>query len=226
PSLWTHWSSSASCTRCELSGHTFAGIFNQGETTLSESTIGTTSSDPNMGGGVGIYGGIDEDEDEDVSDLRDADLRLFVTEAVVEPQPLAAVYLFNVLEAVIEGSTLSGGTGLPTVGTEWAHGDLVFAVDGGGTWDEEAETGILIQDNVLQNANGAALFLDGTSATIENNEWLDNSIDVLQQSCTDQELPEGLEEAGIETTELCPSYDHTHQTLRAGWFPTVSEAEN
>ena len=104
----------------------------------------------------------------------------------------------------LSGNTLTGGAGQVISPTVHLHGDAVFATGGTPAWD--GERGVLLEDNTFRDSAGAGVFLDGSSALLSGNTYIDNAADLWQQNCDGVPLPLGFGEAPV--TELCPGYDH------------------
>ena len=110
---------------------------------------------------------------------------------------MGGVYIVGPGSIRLEGNEISGGMGLDTVNRGWAHGDAVFATrdsgEGPASWDEAVGRGLLIEDNLLQDSSGAAVFLDGSRATLVGNVYQANATDLLVQDCSGVQDPEGVE---------------------------------
>ncbi|GEM_PF-3189164 len=99
-------------------------------------------------------------------------------------------------------STLSGGPQVELAPGVVIHGDALYATNGVQTWD--GDSGLRVVGSTLLGAQGAGLFLQGASATLESVSWADNSRDVVQQVCDpDLAAPEGLDDDLI--VDLCPA---------------------
>ena len=72
---------------------------------------------------------------------------------------------------------------------------------------------MLLQGNTFSESAGAAVFLDGASATLSSNTYDDFEIGIVQQGCTATSPPEGLDEEAIPNAELCPTYDYWTEDL-------------
>ena len=122
----------------------------------------------------------------------------------VEAHEYAAVWLdsgwsFDDGSYTLTGNTLAGGAGQDHAPT---HGDAVFAT-GVSAWD--GEFGLLLENNTFEDSAGAGVFLDGSSALLTDNTYINNAVDLWQQDCDGIPLPIGMEEAPV--VELCPEYD-------------------
>ena len=80
-------------------------------------------------------------------------------------------------------------------------------------WMEDQSIGLLLQDNTFMNSAGAAVFLEGASATLSGNAYTGNTFDLVQQACTGADSPPGLDDEPIQTSNLCPAYDYWTQDL-------------
>ena len=125
----------------------------------------------------------------------------------MEAHEYAAVWLdsgwsFDDGSYTLTGNTLAGGAGQDLNPNIHVHGDAVFAADVS-AWD--GERGLLLENNTFRDSAGAGVFLDGSSALLSSNSYIDNAVDLWQQDCEGVPLPMGMEEAAV--VELCPEYD-------------------
>ena len=187
-----------SCEGCALYNNAFAGavVWAGGVLELTNTSVLGNGPDDELGGGVGIY----------ASD-RGGSSSLVLADSEVSAHDYAAVWLdsrwpFDDGSYALSGNTLHGGDGQDLSPTVHAHGDAVFAT-GVSAWD--GEQGLLLENNTLMDSAGAGVFLDGSSALLSGNTYIDNAVDLWQQDCDGIPLPVGLEEAQI--AELCPEYD-------------------
>ena len=187
------------CTGCEIGASAFAGAIVMGgsDLHLSDSTISDTTADANEGGGIGIY----------ASEFI-APCGLTVENTTIEGQPLAAVWLDGAGSYSIRDSTLVGGYGMelvyPDGSTAIQHGDAVVAAGGVTAWD--GTSGLLLGGNHIRDAIRAGLFLDASSATLQDNTFTDNTTDLVWQDCEGVLEPQGLD--GVSTVDYCPDYNH------------------
>ncbi|MDP6931976.1 MAG: right-handed parallel beta-helix repeat-containing protein, partial [Myxococcota bacterium] len=193
--------STASCEACTISRCSFAGgSVGMGELSVLDSVIENTGQDANAGGGMGLfasnyYGGS----------------RLVVQDSTLRDNVFAGAYLEGNGSYQLRGNQLSGGQGIDAQALQWVHGDGVFVIAGEQNptaWDETGETGVLISGNELSGNAGSGIFLDGASATLSDNTYQQNGVDLVQQRCTEVASPEGMDEEPLTTTDLCPVYDH------------------
>ena len=56
----------------------------------------------------------------------------------------------------------------------------------------------------MRDSAGAGVFLDGASALLIDNTWIDNAVDLVQQSCND-EVGEVVGAEDAPTSDICPS---------------------
>ena len=190
---------SLTCTGCRVTGSTFASLMMQsGDALLADTELGAVGTDANQGGGRGIY-----------ADNMFGAPTLTVRDSTVHSSPLAAVWLEGQGSYTFENNDLEGGTALEPYPGVLLHGDGIFALDGIQAWD--GEEGLYVGGNTLHGADGTAVFLDGSRATLVDNTYSNNGTDVVQQACGELEPPEGYEEAPL--AEICPVYDHVIQPL-------------
>ena len=187
------------CSDCEFLDNTFAGalVWSGGTLDLSSTTISGTSPDANEGGGIGIY-----------ATDRWASPSLIIDSVIIEDQPYAALWLDGDGSYDIRNSDLSGGYGLereyPNGITTVLHGDGVVATGGVTAWD--GSTGLLLDNNVIQDAYRAGVILDGSSAELTNTTFSNNPTDLIWQHCTGIEEPDGI--ADVPIVDYCPAYNH------------------
>lgn len=216
PALVATGGSAVSCASCTLEGSTFASAiaYFGAELGLGPGTTisNTAFNGATLGGGIGVVAG------SILSDIDDADEEeaygpvVVVLDGVqISESALASVYLAGAGSYSIRNSTLEGGID-GSASTIYPYGNAVFAIDGVDIWDEETSTGLLLQDNTLNASPGGAVFLHGSSATLDGNTYVDNTIDLLQQGCGESPLaPEGWEE--VNTSSFCSEYDRQVERL-------------
>ena len=85
--------------------------------------------------------------------------------------------------------------------------------------------GLLLEGNNFSDSSGSGVFLDGVGATLSDNSYQDNPIDLVRQACGEADAPEGLDDEPLVTTELCPDYDYLTQDISITPYLTESEAE-
>lgn len=141
---------------------------------------------------------------------------LLVEDSTIADHPLAAVWLDGPGSYALTGNDLEGGWGAayqyPDGETLMFHGNAVYATDRIEPWDPQLETGLLLDGNLLHDGAGAAVMLHGASATLQDNDYDGNLVDLQQQACGEVPIPEGHEEAPAAV--LCPQYDAPVEQLR------------
>jgi len=190
PGIYAVTGGSVSCEGCELQDNSFAAaIVYESALQLSGATIGDTVGHPDLEGGVGIY-----------ASSTGLPSTVTVADSTIGPQPYAAVVLAGEGVYSLTGNDLSGGDGaiypIP--------GGALLATDGVGTWT--GTQGLLLQDNSLHDSAGIAVLLDASSATLADNSYSANNVDLVQQSCGGVPEPDGWEEA--PNAEICPLSDY------------------
>ena len=65
----------------------------------------------------------------------------------------------------------------------------------------------------------------GGGATLSDNTYESNTIDLVRQACDSTNTQDVLEGEALSTTELCPEYDYATQDLALSVFLSESEAE-
>jgi hypothetical protein len=118
------------------------------------------------------------------------------------------VWLRNPGTYILEDNDLSGGEGQAPHDWIQLHGDAVYATGGVAAWDEDTQTGLLVQGNTLRDSAGAGVFLDGSVATLADNTWTSNTIDLVQQRCESTVALTDEAVVGVPTLELCPAQNH------------------
>lgn len=215
PGLYVLYGGAAELDGVEVSDNTFAGaVLLNGELTLLASTVVDTRSDAEWGGGFGVYAA-----DEFGSP------NLTMQDSSVGAHPYAAVWLDGNGAYDIEGSQLSGSTGVEQ-GAHMIHGNALFAENGVTAWDGAA--GLSIIDTAFHDASAIAVLLDASSATMSGNTWTGNTTDVWQQRCEADGVLTEDDLLGVPTVDVCPAgnvltaYDLRFSTL---YLPEVGTAE-
>ncbi len=186
-----------SVTGCRIVDNRFAGVVASGAYMLLEaSTIQGTTSHPDLGGGYGLYVFPDDDANSTTLVLRDC---------AVQDNPIAGVWIDGPGSYQLIGNDIHGGEGW-TRDTLTKCGDAVFARAGVGAWD--GSFGLLLEGNHLADGLTAGLFLDEASATLRDNSYANNGIDLIRQGEACDTPPEGFQDDPIALAELCPGYDY------------------
>lgn len=189
-----------SCSSCTVERNAFAGaiVVSGAALELTDSNVADNQPSGQEGGGLGIF----------AWDFDDAPASLHLSGTTVGPHAYAAVWLQGPGNYVLEDNELSGGEGQSP--TDWVHlhGDAVYATGGVTAWDEDSQTGLLLQGNNLRDSAGAGLFLDGAIATLSDNTWTGNATDLVQQRCEATVALAEDDVIGVPTLELCPAENH------------------
>ncbi|MDP6931728.1 MAG: right-handed parallel beta-helix repeat-containing protein [Myxococcota bacterium] len=214
-----------SCASCVLSDNRFAAVAVQSgsEVTLSDSTIEGTLADANYGGGVGVY------VNDYYSGTHWDPPTLVLQGTSVQANEMGAVYLVGGGSYDIVDNVLAGGAGVEVPSAAWGHGDAVFATMGESSptaWSDADQAGLRIRDNVIEESEGAGIFLDGASATVSGNSWADNGVDIVQQACGSVDPPDGVDQTAATQVELCQETDrHIVELFRVETVVGEMEAE-
>jgi hypothetical protein len=193
PGLFTA-SGTLSCEACTVSGSSFAGAMVLANATLelTNGHISDTQADVNLGGGVGVFAGVS---------LGDEGFpTLTLTDTTIEAQSYSAVWLDGPGSYRLVDNTLSGGPGFAPWAGAWWHGDSLFATDGEQVGDDD--TGLLLDGNTFQDGRHG-VFLDGVTATLADNTWSGNEIDLWQQRCEETGPLAEDQVGGAATTRIC-----------------------
>lgn len=185
-----------SCVECEVEFAVFAGVWVGTGGSLvfgPDSSITQVGPDANMGGGVGVY----------ASGRGLVEPTLLIEDAYISVEGQAAVLIDGPGSYQISASTLSCGLSRP-LGDLWPQGNAVFATDGVTRWD--GSDGLLLDHLTMSDNAGGAIFLDGSSVTVEGGRFQGNNHDLVQQGCSRAETPDGIE--ALEDVELCPTYNN------------------
>lgn len=197
PGLYTY-DAQLSCTSCDLLNNTFAGAVAQTSTLeLTGAQISGTSPDERGEGGVGVY----------VDDRYNAYSTCSITRSVVEGSRYAAVYLRGAGEFTVSESELVGCECEDVDADEHGYGNALF-LSGDTTWNWLSAS-LDVSQTTIRGASGAGVFLDEAEASLDDNFYLDNEVDVVQQHCSgldDAEITIG-EEGNEPTAELCTLAD-------------------
>ena len=203
PGLYANSGAALTCSRCDLATNAFAGaVVLRGSLELSGSRVSGTRPDVNLGGGVGVYAG------GPVSEGDAPALNLVGT--TIEAHDYSAIWLDGPGRYTLVNNTLRGGPGSSPWTGAWWHGDAVYATGGVTAWD--GETGLFLESNTFQDSRHG-VFLDGATATLQDNTWESNETDLWQQQCEDTTpLAEG-DTAEVTSHEICPEGNRLTDTL-------------
>jgi len=212
PGLVCSTGSTLRCSDCELDHNAFAGalVWTGGYLDLVATTISNTRPDANEGGGWGLY----------ATDSHFASLfpyyphtRMTVEGTSIDGHPLGAMLVEGAGAYSIRDSTLVGGDGLeleyPDGTSVLQYGDAVVATAGVLAWD--GTSGLLLETNEIQQALRAGVLLDASSATLTNNSFSGNAVDLLWQDCAGVDEPAGLDD--VPVVEYCPQYNEHVSTV-------------
>lgn len=180
------------CRDCTVSGNGFAGaVVRSGRLALVDGDVSANPPDDGLGGGVGLLV---------LGEERGSELAVDGTR--IAEHAYGAVYLDGPGSYRLDGADLSGGAGWELAPGRALHGDAVFAAGAVGPWADDQ--GLSIAGCTLRDSAGAGVFLDGASATLSDNTWSGNAVDLVQQGCGDDTVGvEGVE--GAPSTALCPA---------------------
>jgi hypothetical protein len=230
PGLVSSWST-IDLGESRIEDAQFAGIATLNSTSeLSDITIQGVTPDLNLAGGVGVFATdvylaqyLDphaalKNNDPSVFTLRDSQ---------VSDTTLGALFLEGNGSFQVLDNTLEGSEGLEVGDGQWQHGDAILVRAVGlrttSTWDEEEGEGLLISGNSIHDSRGAGVFLDGTSASLVDNTWTDNTLDLFQQQCSDEVLVT-LDQDQVNSSELCPEHDYHTRDLHYTHYLLEAEA--
>jgi len=192
-----HEGSHIDCTGCVLRANQFAGatVAIGASLALDSSAIEGNLVQENLGGGVGLY----------AEPWAGGPPTLTVSASTIQDNPVAGVWLSGEGSYSLSGNTIRGGEG-------WSRGhldmcgDAVYARNGVAAWD--GKLGLRLEGNQLRDGLGAGLFLDDASASLADNSYADNAVDLVTQGADCATAPQGFEDEAIASAELCPSYDY------------------
>lgn len=183
---------SLSCDGCTLEDLTLAGLFADGGTlSFTDGSVSRVTQDTSFGGGVGLLA-LDQEGASTVT----------LSGSTLSGAPLAGAYLQGQGVYQLVDSVISGGEGVDLGGIP-IHGEALVVRDGPTPWD--GAQGLLLDGTEVRDSRQVGLLLHGASATLSGTTWSGHSTDLIQQGCSGQDTPVGLEEVG--TYELCPSRD-------------------
>jgi len=196
--VFAGWSE-LSCSSCALIGNALAGAVSAEHATLE--LLDSSISDTEQWQGAGGVGVLATDQVGETS--------LRVSGSTIQGNPLAGIYLQGAGDYEFSENTIAGAGGVEVDSGFWAHGDGVFVTRGA----ESASTDGSFDGNAFQDNIGAAIFLDGGSASLDGNTYHGNGVDLVRQSCADVEAPSGLDDEPLTSVESCPSYDYLTQQI-------------
>ncbi len=185
------------CSHCVFEDNQFAGAVVVLDATLelSDTLIEGTTEQENLGGGVGIF----------AEPWLGGPPNLSVSDSTIQDNAIAGVWLSDQGSYALTDNVIHGGEGW-TRGSLGMCGDAVYARGGLTAWDGSA--GLLLEKNQLLNGRGAGLFLHNANATLSGNAYADNAVDLVVQGTDCATPPQGYEDEGIGSAQLCPAYDY------------------
>ena len=177
----------ARCIDCTLVGNAFAGAVVTGSTlTLEGGLMSANGPHVGLGGGVGLY----------ATDI-DGPWSVAVDGTSFDSHPLSALWLAGIGSTVIDNADIAGGTGFsPREGIDM-HGNALYAVDNSSPND------LILRTSLLHASATSAVLLDGAHATLLDNTWEDNPVDLVKQRCVGDEVEDDYADA--PTTDWCPT---------------------
>ena len=203
PGIYAVYDGAVTCSTCLLDDNAFASavVVEGGTMTLLDSTIAATRSDVNLGGGIGVYAarGISAD----------APATVRLEGSTVEAQVYSGLWLEGPGTYELVDNTLQGGPGFAPWEGAWWHGDAVYVAGGVAAWVQADATGLLVRGNTVRDGRHG-LFLDGATATLDDNTWSGNETDVWQQRCDETTPLDADATASLPSSQICP--DHTRLT--------------
>ena len=194
-----------SCTECDLSDNSFAGAVVQGGSLiLDDSAVTDPLIDAEIGGGVGLFC----DDTLGASSIQ-------VTDCVFYDPAIAAIWIDGPGSYVLGENNIEGGQGgdvlLPDGSSEWFDGAGLVAIG------VSAAADLMLQLNEFESAMFAGVLLHGSSATLTDNTYEGNGVDLLWQNCDGVEEPIGYEEAPL--LEYCPALEHPVPAMEFQLYP-------
>ncbi len=211
----TSGDSQLSCVECVLRDNLFAGavVVEDASLELHDSLVEGTAAQENLGGGVGLY----------AEPWSGGPPLLSVTGTTIQDNAIAGVWLSGLGSYAFSGSSIHGGAGWTRQGLTKC-GDAVYARDGVTAWD--GSEGLLLEGNALQDGLGAGVFLDDASATLAGNSYARNAVDLVVQGRDCSTPPEGYQDEGLGTAELCPAHDYATCGDEFSLFLELAEPES
>lgn len=177
-----------------LGDNRFAGaLVVDGTLRLDGLVVSGTGADAEWGGGFGIYAA-----------GAFGPSAITLTGSTIGPHPYAAVWLDGPGSYDVHDNALSGSEGVERAGRV-LHGNAVFAERGVAAWD--GVSGLRLAGNLLSDADPVAVLLDGATATLTDNTWSGNAVDVWQQGCADTTPLTDADLAGVPGWTRCPDHD-------------------
>ncbi len=185
-----------SCEGCEFAENLFAGAaaVNTGELILTGTRILDTLPDANLGGGAGVFAMPWK--------LDPPTVRLEAS--TIRGATIAGVWLAGDGRYLLRDNLIEGGVG-DEHGIGYRCGEAIFATDGTSAWD--GSVGLYLAGNTIQGGRAVGLLLDEATATLDDNQWQDNPLDLIVQGSGCEQAPEGLENEPLQGAELCPTWD-------------------
>ncbi len=190
----------ATCTGCSFTANGFAGVVvKSGELDLTDAVILDTEADASAGGGVGLWAGSAGDGA--------ATNTVTLDGLTVAGHAYASLWLAAPGAYRVTGSDVAGSAGVDGAGV--LHGNAVYATGGIPPWD--GASGLYLGGTWFHDAVGVAVLLDGAAATLDDNTWSGNGVDLVQQRCDGVAAVDGID--AVPNADVCPSTDRLIATL-------------
>ncbi len=183
------------CLDCTIEGSHFAGaaVLEGASLELIDSSIRGTVESTDIGGGVGLY----------AHDDGDAAPSTRLEGTTIEDNQRQGAWLWGEGSHLLIDSTLRAGPGDPH-GATARCADAVYAGGGLAAWD--GSSGLGFEGGSLEDATGAGLFLDGSTALLEGTAFLNNGYDVIAQGAGCEGLDAGA--FGADSADVCPTWTY------------------
>jgi hypothetical protein len=186
------------CSECTIAANEFAGaLAYHGTLLFTSTTFSDNMSNASLGGGVAVY-----------ADSADVEM----VDCAIGPHEHDAVWLKGEGAYWLAGNTIEGGSGFELRPGVWLAGDGLFAT-GTQAWDDAQGKGLYVNGNTFSNSDGAGVFLQAATATLDANTWAENAVDVVQQRCEATTALSLDALGGVTTWSLCPNAEKLFDDL-------------
>jgi hypothetical protein len=190
PGIWVTDGGTFTCSQCLLHDNLFAGAaVEDGTLWLQECSI-ENNGEEGEEGGVGVF----------ASDTTGS-TELIVHLSTIGPHYRDGIYVSGAGSYKIHDSLISGSEPIQEIEPAWSHGNSIMAV-------RTLESGLIIEDTSLFDANGAGIFLDMGAATIRDPVFSENALDLSLQGCNEEQP-----DYGISNALICPPYDSPYREI-------------